>query len=213
MTSFMLTDASTVPCSISRGLRRWLWLLSMATLTTACASLPAPVPRPDAHAFADHKATELGRLTSASAPGPDVSGLRLLSSGDEALGSLAALADNARRTLDLQYYLIHSDGSSRSLMQRVRLLLDDLNTAGQDRGLLRLTAHPNIEVRLFNPFPAGRIGTLSRLLASITDMSRINHRMHNKMFVADNTLAITGGATWAMPTSCKARTATSWTST
>ncbi|MBC7700482.1 MAG: phospholipase D family protein [Massilia sp.] len=199
----MLIDVSAVARSLSRWARRMLCSLSMATLTTACASLPAPVPRADAHALADHQASDLGRLTIKSAPGPDVSGLRLLSSGEDAMGALAALADNARHTLDLQYYLIHSDGSSRSLMQRVRaaadrgvhvrLLLDDLNTAGQDRGLLRLTAHPNIEVRLYNPFPAGRLGTISRVLASITDMSRINHRMHNKMFVADNALAITGG--------------------
>ncbi|RZL01719.1 MAG: phospholipase D family protein [Rubrivivax sp.] len=144
-----------------------------------------------------------GRLAIAAAPGPGVSGFRLLASGEDALGSLAALADNARHTLDLQYYLIHSDGSSLSLIRRVReaadrgvhvrLLLDDLNTAGQDQGLLRLTRHPNIEVRLYNPFPAGRIGTISRVMASITDIGRINHRMHNKMFVADNALAITGG--------------------
>lgn len=203
MTSFMLADARAVPCGIFRWARRVLCSLSVAALTTGCASLPEPVPRADTHALADHHATELGRLAIANAPGPGVSGLRLLASGEDALGSLAALADNARRTLDLQYYLIHSDGSSRSLMQRVRaaadrgvhvrLLLDDLNTAGQDRGLLRLTNHPNIEVRLYNPFPAGRLGTISRILASITDMSRINHRMHNKMFVADNALAITGG--------------------
>lgn len=184
-------------------MRRLLCSLSVATLGAGCASLPEPVPRPDTHALADYKTTDLGRLTAKTAPGPDVSGLRLLASGDDALGSLAALADNARHTLDLQYYLIHSDGSSRALMQRVRaaadrgvhvrLLLDDLNTAGQDKGLLRLTSHPNIEVRLYNPFPAGRLGTISRVLASITDMSRINHRMHNKMFVADNALAITGG--------------------
>ena len=96
MTAFMLIDANAVPCSIARWARRVLWLLSMATLTTACASLPDPVPRADTHALADYKATDLGRLTSASAPGPDVSGLRLLSSGDEALGSLAA-AELAQR--------------------------------------------------------------------------------------------------------------------
>lgn len=182
---------------------RWALPLCVALLATGCASLPPPVPRPDAHALATPQNTALGRLAIAVAPGPEVSGFRLLASGEEALSSLAALADNARHTLDLQYYLIRSDGSSLSLIQRVRaaadrgvhvrLLLDDLNTAGQDRGLLRLTRHPNIEVRLYNPFPAGRLGTISRVMASITDMRRINHRMHNKMFVADNALAITGG--------------------
>lgn len=186
-----------------RGWRRLALALGVASLTLGCASLPPPVPRPDVHALANPQTTELGKLAIAAAPGPGLSGFRLLASGEDALGSLAALADNARHTLDLQYYLIHSDGSSLSLIRRVReaadrgvhvrLLLDDLNTAGQDRGLLRLTSHPNIEVRLYNPFPSGRLGTISRVMASITDMARINHRMHNKMFVADNALAITGG--------------------
>lgn len=178
-------------------------LVVTAVLTTGCASLPPPVAREPEHALAAFQSTKLGRLALAATPGPGVSGVCLLSSGEEALGSLAALADHAERTLDLQYYLIHSDASSRSLLRRVReaadrgvhvrLLLDDLNTAGQDDGLMRLTAHRNIDVRLYNPFPAGRIGTISRVMASITDMTRINHRMHNKMFVADNALAITGG--------------------
>jgi len=177
-------------------------LLAFAILT-GCASLPPPVAREPEHALTDFQSTRLGRLALAATPGPGVSGVCLLPSGEEALGSLAALADQAQRTLDLQYYLIHSDASSRSLLRRVReaadrgvhvrLLLDDLNTAGQDDGLMRLTAHRNIDVRLYNPFPAGRIGTFSRVMASITDMTRINHRMHNKMFVADNAVAITGG--------------------
>ena len=190
---------------VQRLRRRVLpWCTAAFTaLAAGCASLPPPVPRPDAHALANPQTTELGQLAIAAAPGPGLSGFRLLASGEDALGSLAALADNARHTLDLQYYLIHSDGSSLSLIRRVReaadrgvhvrLLLDDLNTAGQDRALLRLTSHPNIEVRLYNPFPAGRLGTISRVMASISDMNRINHRMHNKMFVADNALAITGG--------------------
>jgi len=188
---------------IVRGVKHRLVLYGLTLLLAACASLPAPVSSQPTHAWANPQATHLGGLIAKSSPGAAVSGFRLLASGEEALGSLAALADHAEQTLDLQYYLIHTDDTSRSLMQhvraaadrgvRVRLLLDDLNTAGQDQGLLRLTAHRNIEVRLYNPFPAGRIGTFSRILASVTDMSRINHRMHNKMFVADNALAITGG--------------------
>ena len=52
---------------------------------------------------------------------------------------------------------------------------------------------PNVEVRVFNPFPGGRSAIWSRILTSISDIPRINHRMHNKLFVADNALAITGG--------------------
>ncbi len=168
-----------------------------------CASLPAPVERPATRALNDTQNTTLGRLVGGVVPSPDVSGFRVVASGEEAYGVLTALADRAERTLDLQYYLIRSDNSSRGILQRVRaaadrgvrvrLLVDDLNTAGQDEGLMRLTQHRNIEVRLYNPFPSGRMSTVSRLLSSLTDIARINQRMHNKMFVADNVLAITGG--------------------
>lgn len=167
--------------------------------------LPPAKPRQPVSALAQDEAskTPLGGLVARAAPSGDISGFRLLSSGREALGALIALADNAKKTLDLQYYLIRGDGSSRAIMRhvwlaanrgvRVRLLLDDLNTAGQDESLMRLTRHPNIDVRLYNPLPAGRLYIVSRLLSSLTDLKRINHRMHNKMFVADNVLAVTGG--------------------
>jgi phosphatidylserine/phosphatidylglycerophosphate/cardiolipin synthase-like enzyme len=183
-------------------LRGWAALLCAAALA-GCASLPPPQPRAPEAAFASPETTPLGRLAAKTAPAPDVSGFRLLISGEDAFGALAALIDGAERSLDLQYYLIRSDGSSRELMRRVvaaaargvrvRLLLDDLNTTGQDAGLLRFTAVPNVEVRLYNPFPAGRVSTIGRVMASLTDVTRINQRMHNKMLVADNALAITGG--------------------
>lgn len=182
-----------------RALAALLWALAL----TGCASLPPPQPRAPEAAFALPETTTLGRLAAAAAPAPEVSGFRLLISGEDAFGALAALVDKAERSLDLQYYLIRSDASSRALMRRVRaaadrgvrvrLLLDDLNTAGQDGGLLRFTAHPNVEVRLYNPFPAGRVSTIGRVMASLTDVTRINQRMHNKMLVADNALAVTGG--------------------
>lgn len=168
-----------------------------------CASLPPPPDKPVSHALPAHHSTSLGQLTQAQAPIKGQSGFRLLVSGEEAFATLAALADRAEKTLDLQYYLIRSDRSSYALMQRVRaaadrgvrvrLLLDDFNTSGQDDGLLALTRHPNMDVRLFNPFPTGRFSTISRVLSSLTDFERINSRMHNKMFVADNALAVTGG--------------------
>src|SRR5438105_3307272 len=72
---------------------------------------------------------------------------------------------------------------------RVRLLLDDNNTAGLDAVLAALDAHPNIEVRLFNPFKVRRW----RLLGYLTDFARLNRRMHNKSFTADNQATIIGG--------------------
>jgi putative cardiolipin synthase len=168
-----------------------------------CAGLPDPVDAPPVRAFAQPQNTPLGRLAAASSPHPRLSGFRLLVSGEEALGSLITLADQAQRTLDVQYYLIHNDDSTRAVLERVhaaadrgvrvRMLLDDIHTAGEDDNLLHLDDHPNIEVRLFNPFPGGRFSMITRVVSSLTDLSRINQRMHSKMFVADNALAITGG--------------------
>jgi len=76
---------------------------------------------------------------------------------------------------------------------RVRLLLDDFYTAGMDPLLLGLAAQPNVSLRLFNPFAAGRGSAAGRWLALATDFKRLNHRMHNKLFIADGALAVVGG--------------------
>jgi putative cardiolipin synthase len=74
---------------------------------------------------------------------------------------------------------------------RVRLLIDDLYTA--DPMFLGVSAVPNDEVRLFNPFSCGRGGMLSKFTASLFDLRRLNHRMHNKLFIADGAMAVAGG--------------------
>jgi cardiolipin synthase C len=175
----------------------------LVLLISACASLPRHVEKSHSVALPDPGTTSLGRIVAGEEGNKNLSGVRLLSSGDEALADLIALADHAERTLDVQYYIIHQDDSARLLLHhvrlaadrgvRVRVLVDDLNTAGEDRRFLHLGEHANLEVRVFNPFPGGRFATWTRFVASATDIRRINHRMHNKLFVADNALAITGG--------------------
>jgi phosphatidylserine/phosphatidylglycerophosphate/cardiolipin synthase-like enzyme len=175
----------------------------LVLLISGCAGLPRHVEKFHSQALPNPQTTTLGRLVAAEQPNKNLSGIRLLSSGEEALTDLIALADHAERTLDIQYYIIHQDDSARILLQhvrlaadrgvRVRVLVDDLNTVGEDRRFMHLGNHANVEVRVFNPFPGGRSATWTRLLASVNDIPRINHRMHNKLFVADNALAITGG--------------------
>jgi putative cardiolipin synthase len=179
-------------------------LLAAAFLViSGCAGLPRHVEKTRSVAFQEPGTTTLGRIVVSDEVGKNLSGIRLLSSGDEAFASLIALADHAERTLDIQYYIIHEDESSRTLLHhvrlaadrgvRVRVLVDDLNTVGEDRRFMHLSSHANVEVRVFNPFTAGRFWTWTRFIASATNIRRINHRMHNKLFVADNALAITGG--------------------
>jgi putative cardiolipin synthase len=175
----------------------------LALLLAGCVGLPRHVEKSRTEALANPETTSLGRLVALEESNKNLSGIRLLTSGEEALADLIALADHAERTLDIQYYIIHQDDSARILLHhvrlaadrgvRVRVLVDDLNTAGEDRRFLHLGEHANVEVRVFNPFPGGRFATWTRFVASATDIRRINHRMHNKLFVADNALAITGG--------------------
>lgn len=109
------------------------------------------------------------------------------------------MAAVAGKTLDLQYYIWEADTTGRILAERllqaadrgvrVRLLLDDINLKGRDNIVAAMDAHENIEIRLFNPFSNRGIPALN----FITDFNRVNHRMHNKMMVMDNSLAILGG--------------------
>src|SRR5947209_8055485 len=158
-----------------------LWTIA---LLAGCVGLPLHVQKLHSEALHQSATTTLGRVAVHLGGGSNLSGIRLLSSGDEALASLIALADRAERTLDIQYYIIHQDDSSRLLLYhvrmaadrgvRVRLLVDDLNTAGEDRRFMHLGEHPHVEVRVFNPFPGGRIAMWTRFIASAWDISRIN---------------------------------------
>src|ERR1700684_4580756 len=178
-------------------------VIAVLSVLAGCAGLPRHVHKTPSVAFQHPETTTLGRIVAADEVGKNLSGFRLLSSGEAALASLIALADHAERTLDIQYYIIHEDESTRTFLHhvrlaadrgvRVRVLVDDLNTAGEDRRFMHLSSHANVEFRVFNPFTAGRFSTWARFIASATDIRRINHRMHNKLFVADDALAITGG--------------------
>src|SRR6202142_1948588 len=150
----------------SRTPRSWPLLALGALLVSGCASLPRHVAKTHSQALPDPETTSLGRIVAAEEAGKSLSGIRLLTSGEEALADLIALADHAERTLDIQYYIIHQDDSARILLHhvrlaadrgvRVRVLVDDLNTAGEDRRFMHLGAHANVEGRGFNPFPGGR---------------------------------------------------------
>jgi putative cardiolipin synthase len=128
-----------------------------------------------------------------------LSGVFALPDGRDAFATRVLLADAAERTLDARYYIWHNDlsggllfGALRRAADRgvhVRLLLDDNDTAGLDPLLAALDAHPNVEVRLFNPFKVRHW----RVLGCLTDFPRLNRRMHNKSFTADNQATIIGG--------------------
>src|SRR3989449_8152988 len=140
--------------------------------------------------------TSCGRMVEAH---PGQSGVFALQEGLDAFAARVLLAGAAEHTLDVQYYIWHHDMSGTLLLEalhraadrgvRVRLLLDDNNTTGLDPWIAALDAHPNIEVRLFNPFKHRRW----RVLDYLVDFARVNRRMHNKSFTADGQATIIGG--------------------
>ncbi|BBM67254.1 hypothetical protein VA249_39000 [Vibrio alfacsensis] len=121
-----------------------------------------------------------------------------LHQGDNALLARIALIESAEKSIDLQYYIYRSDETSQLMTWRlyeaaqrgvrVRLLLDDMQKRN-DLGMAELNAHPNIEIRLFNPHQYRD----ARVLALASDFTRLNRRMHNKSLIADSVSAIVGG--------------------
>ena len=171
-------------------------------ILSACSTIDFDVPRTESVALVDTDDTVLGRKYAAEAAGhaEGESGFHPLSDGMDALAVRLLLAEQAEQSIDLQYYLIKNDIVGRALLHallraadrgvRVRLLLDDVFTAGYDVGMAALQNHPNFEIRIFNPFNRGFAG---RALGSLADFGRINRRMHNKSYTVDNQVTIIGG--------------------
>jgi putative cardiolipin synthase len=184
-------------------MKRLVSLLLSAALG-ACSTPRLDVPRSPSQAWPHPEQTALGRDFAAQLPAPgEQSGFHLLVSGMEAFATRAALAERAQHTLDLQYYILSEDTTTQLLLYRVlraaergvrvRLLIDDLYALGKDFDLATFSAQPNIEVRVFNPFLSrGGLG-LSQVLEFLGDAARLNRRMHNKLWIADNAAAVAGG--------------------
>ena len=179
-------------------------LIAVATALAGCGSLPTNVGKTDTLALAPDPGSPLVKIARVSSPSPEQTGIRLLPLGAYSLDTRIQLAQRASRSLDVQYYVLENDPTGRLLMKalrdasvrgvRVRLLVDDLYTTHSDPLLRGLASFPNIEVRIFNPFCCNRSGGVgSRYTASIFDFGRLNHRMHNKLFIADGVMAVAGG--------------------
>ena len=191
-------------------LPNYVWQL-LACLTAlvlcGCATpLPSNVDRPVSQALSTPQETALGNLARRGRPAnipASHSGFVLMAGPEAAYASRLGLVLAAQKTLDLQYYAIHADASTAKLLRqivsaarrgvRVRVLLDDFHSTGPDAQVMRLAFEPNIEMRMFNPLAGSRRSMLGRSFSMLTDFQRAQQRMHNKMFVADNAMAVVGG--------------------
>ncbi len=171
-----------------------------------CASLPPGADFPKTHTVAlDHpEQTQLGRRSIALArEHGGRSGFHLLPVGIDGFLTRVQMIDAAERTLDVQYFIFRGDDTGQLLTAamlraadrgvRVRVLLDDLEMPEDDPQIVALDAHPNIEIRLFNPFSYRGRAKVFRLMNFAFSSSRLDYRMHNKLFVVDDAVALVGG--------------------
>jgi cardiolipin synthase C len=201
------------PASTAFSLRRYAArtlistaLLALLALLAACATRPPATayPRDVTHALPPTEATPLGAaLAAPEAAHPGQSGFRLLATGTDALQMRIALARAATKTLDMQYYIANEDTTGKLLLGaalyaadrgvRVRMLVDDLNFRDIDRLMAALNTHPQIQIRVFNPYGSANAGMLERTTNLFTNIDQFTRRMHNKAMIVDNQLAIVGG--------------------
>ena len=177
-----------------RSYRRYAWLLPLLLLSmvTSAQSLQSLLE--------ENCADCAERMASST-------GLYILEKGEESLVGRAWLGQHATRSIDIQYFIWSTDNvgilAAEQLLRaaergvRVRVLVDDLLIDAEDKTLLLLSAHPNVEIRIYNPNLTVGVGFWQRVKNIFTDFRAINQRMHDKTAIFDGVAGITGGRNMA----------------
>jgi len=184
---------------------KW-WLGILAGALAACSTVPpgADYPKTRSVAVPLTSPTRLNTAFHAAvADHGSQSGFRIFPVGVDGLLTRIELIDAAERTLDLQYYIFRGDetgGTIRTALKRaaargvrIRILVDDADTVAGDERLFDLANVANVEVRVYNPWAYRGHVSLFRNLEYLTHHSRLDYRMHNKLLIADETVALAGG--------------------
>lgn len=202
MTGLLSCDSSTG----RKMTARFLQAILVAAFLAGCASLPpgSDFPRTASSALAQPEQTRLGRrFADAAREHGGNSGFRMLAVGVDGFLARVQMVNAAERTLDLQYFIFRADETGKLLTEavlraadrgvRVRVLIDDGETIAGDEQLVALDAHAQIEVRIFNPFAYRGHFLFFRALEFTLSNARLDYRMHNKLMVVDNAIALIGG--------------------
>jgi putative cardiolipin synthase len=179
---------------------RCLPVVLLALFLGACTSVPFDYPRTQSEAIPTSTDSYYGtRYQAWEDEHGELSGFLPLIPGIDALGARLLMMERAESSIDAQYFLIKPDQAGKLFLGkllraadrgvRVRLLIDDIFTPRMDSDLALMNSHPNIEVRLFNPLSRNS----PRAWNLLFDFKRVNRRMHNKAFIVDGSMAITGG--------------------
>ncbi|WP_171066729.1 phospholipase D family protein [Acinetobacter indicus] len=198
---FNLQSNTYARSSASASIAAMLLSCSLVLGVSGCSTLPKQIEHPVQMAF--ETPTEHTHLAQIVLPlrekNPQLTGYRVLYDPLEALSARLYLIDKAEETLDLQYYIwdndkigalaLHSIIRAADRGVKVRLLVDDNNAKKMEGIYLALDQHSNIDVKLYNPYRFRKY----RAMDMVLDLKRINRRMHNKSFIADNQIALIGG--------------------
>lgn len=182
--------------------RKLVLTIALGFLGACATTIPTDYPQSPSVALQDTQNTALGRRVIELTAGrpTDESAFYVLRDGVDALAARLLLANRAERSIDAQYFLIHNDLAGTLFIDhlvaaaergvRVRLLIDDILTVGDDDAIAALDSHPNFEIRIFNPFSHR---SSARNFEYLTNLGRVDHRMHNKSFTVDNQVTLVGG--------------------
>lgn len=182
--------------------KRWVWIVIVGICVSACAPMQVRGPRVDDNALPAATDGPIARAVAAIGLREGESSYRLIQSNADALALQLRSAQLAQRSLDLKYYMWMNDVSGRLLAAellraadrgvRVRVLVDDTSVRKLDRELAALDLHPNLELRIYNPFRT-RGSTIGNVFEFVLSGMRLNHRMHNKVWITDGLLVTVGG--------------------
>ncbi len=185
---------------------RFLLLVFSVTVLGACASLPpgSNFPKHASSALVHPEQTSLGRkFHNAAREHGGNSGFRIIPVGADGFLIRMQMINAAVRTLDIQYFIFRGDDTGRLLTEavlhaadrgvRVRVLVDDGETVSGDDQITEIAAHHSVEIRIFNPFVYRGHFVAFRAIEFMLDAPRLDYRMHNKLLVVDNSVALIGG--------------------
>src|ERR1700722_1737877 len=183
---------------------RELCLISACLASGGCTTTPAAWQAKTAStAIPPAQTTELAKLAATGDQHGGKSGFRMISAGIDGLAARVEIIDRAQQSLDMQYFIFRNDDSgkivSAALLRaadrgvRVRIIIDDGDTVAGDERILSLAANPNIEIRVFNAFRYRGHARIARAGEFLVNKRRLDFRMHNKLLVADNVVALVGG--------------------
>ena len=187
-------------------IRPCLFALCILPILASCTSRTSlnTLPHTDTYAFTEVNATFLAKKSSHyTHKHTDTSGFHLITTGIDALQTRLALIEKSEKSIDLQYFSTVDDTTGKLLLAalmraakrgvRVRMLIDSWYLDDFKAGAVAFSLHPNIEVRIFNPPYTSDQPFFARFTNFFHEPERVNHRMHNKALIIDNTVALIGG--------------------